>query len=501
MNDMHLDDVRNKLSKRLETAKQEFRFGVERREQGTISTVADGVARVRGLSEVKLEEIVRIGDQVDALVLDLAENDIGVVLLGDQEKVRAFDSVESTGQVATVPVGDELLGRVIDPLGNALDGLAAIETSERLFVERPAPKIVDRASISEPLFTGITVVDALFPIGRGQRQLIIGDQGTGKTTLALDTVINQRSSGVRCVYAIIGHKASTVVELIAELKRKDALNNTVVVVASAEAAPGLRFLAPYAACSIAEYYRDRGEHALVVFDDLSRHAIAYREISLLLRRPPGREAYPGDIFFVHSRLLERATQFNNQRGGGSLSALPIVETQAGRISDFIPTNLISITDGQLFLNALQFDRGMKPAVDVGLSVSRVGGKTQRTAMKVAAAQLRLDAARFQEVEVFQRFGAKIEDETRKLLRRGERIRELMKQEPASPLSPGEQIALLLCLNQGLFDPVEIGDVQALASKLRGELQRSQAKLLRSLEIGHTPTEQTFSDLERVFKSL
>ncbi|MCG8555832.1 MAG: F0F1 ATP synthase subunit alpha, partial [Proteobacteria bacterium] len=332
-------------------------------------------------------------------------------------------------------------------------------------------------------------VDALFPIGRGQRQLLIGDRGTGKSAVALDAVINQRTSGVKCVYAMIGQKASSVVATIATLKKHDALGHTVVLVAGADSPAGLRYLAPYAACSIAEYFRDQGQDALVVFDDLTSHAIAYRELSLLLRRPPGREAYPGDIFFVHSRLLERATHLSEALGGGSLTALPIVETQAGRISDFIPTNLISITDGQLVFDAMAFHRNLKPAIDVGLSVSRVGGRTQLASMRAVAGRLRLDSARFREVEAFSRFGARLEEGTQKLLVRGARIREVLRQPPAAPLPLGEQVAVLLALESGLFDAVEPGKVREQVRKLRQHLRQRHPELLLAFEHGRAPSEE------------
>ncbi len=359
---------------------------------------------------------------------------------------------------------------------------------------------MDRAPVTEQLETGITMIDALFPIGRGQRQLIIGDLGTGKSTIATDTVINQSRHGVRCVYVVIGQKNSALVSLVETLRRHDALGNTCVVAAPADAPAGMRYLAPYAGCSIAESFRDRGEDALVVFDDLSRHAIAYRELSLLLRRPPGREAYPGDIFYVHSRLLERATQLHTKLGGGSLTALPIAETQASRISDFIPTNLISITDGQLYLDRLRFERGIKPAIDIGLSVSRVGGKAQRASLKAVSGRLRLDLARYAEVEVFSRFGTRLEEGTRALLTRGERAREILKQAPTAVRTAGEQVALLLALDAGLFDPIASEEAHALADRYLAKARQELPDTLRGLSMGRLATEGELASLESLFSA-
>lgn len=469
--------------RRLEQATENFRYDVAHREEGTVLSVADGVARVSGLANVRLDEMVQFDGGCHGLAMDLDAAEVGVVLLGADDSVQVGTSVQTTGKVAAVPVGQELLGRTVDPLGRPLDGAEPIQVKRFWPAERRAPGIIERSPVTEPLLTGLTVIDALFPIGRGQRELIIGDRGTGKSSIALDAVINQRDTGVKCVYVCVGQKASSVIHLVEQLRRTSAIAHTTVVVASAEAPPGMRFLAPYAGCTMAEFFRDRGEDALLVLDDLTKHAIAYRELALLLRRPPGREAYPGDIFFIHSRLLERATHLERDHGGGSLTALPIAETLAGRISDFIPTNLISITDGQIYLDPQLFDRGIKPAVDVGLSVSRVGGKTQRASMKAVAGELRLDTARFREVEVFTRFGSRVEEQTRKLLVRGARIRELLKQPPLRPIPQGEQVAMLLATEEGLFDELPAEDVYEMLAEFRKVMQSQFADVLKRLELG------------------
>lgn len=475
----------------LSRAAEGFCFDVQRREEGVVMGVGDGIAHIRGLSNLHLEELVEVDvgrKWVQGIALDLRPESAGVVLLADADAVGVGARVRATGEVINVPVGEGLLGRVVDPLGQPLDGRGPIRATERWPIERPSPGIVDRETITEPLLTGLTVVDALFPIGRGQRELIIGDGGTGKSTLATDTVIHQRGQEVRCVYVMVGQQASAVVGLIEALRGRDALDNTTIVVAEADSPAGMRYIAPFAGCTIAEFFCEQGEDALVVYDDLSAHAVAYRELSLLLRRPPGREAYPGDIFFLHARLLERATRYVDAHGGGSLTALPIIQTQAGRINDFIPTNLISITDGQLYLNTEQFNRGFKPAVDVGLSVSRVGGRTQRPSMKGVAGTLRLLTARYQEVEALSRFGGRLEPTTEALLKRGARVFELLKQPPASPIPMGEQVALLVALDEGVFDSMTLESVQEAANELRRRLQRDHSELLDALDAGAEPTD-------------
>ena len=424
-------------------------------EVGTITNVATGIVKVSGLPGAGFDELLEFPGGVSGIAFNLDEDEIGVVLLGDYAHLQAGDEVRRTGRVMDVAVGEGLLGRVIDPLGRPLDGLGAVATSARLPVERPAVPIMERSPVTVPLQTGLKVVDALIPIGRGQRELIMGDRQTGKTAIALDTILNQRGKDVLCVYCAIGQRASAVAKGIAILREKGALEYTVVVVAEGNDPSGLTFIAPYAATSIAEYFMEQGRDVLIVYDDLTQHARAYRELSLLLRRPPGREAFPGDIFYIHSRLLERATHLCKERGGGSLTALPIIETEAQNISAYIPTNLISITDGQIYLSPSLFELGVLPAVDVGKSVSRVGGKAQRATYRAVAGDLKLAYAQFEELETFARFGARLDADTRKTIDHGQRIRACLKQAESAPVPVPAQIAVLLALTAGLFDPVAL----------------------------------------------
>ena len=435
-------------------------------EVGTIMSVATGIAKVSGLPGVGFEELVKFPGDVLGIAFNVDEDEIGVVLLGEYQDLHAGDEVQRTGRVMDMTVGEGLLGRVIDPLGRPLDGNEPVNTSQRLPIERPAPAIMDRAPVTVPLQTGLMVIDALIPIGRGQRELILGDRQTGKTAIALDTILNQRGKNVICVYCAIGQRASAVAKVVANLRTKGALDYTVVVVAEGNDAPGLAYIAPYAASSIAEHFMEAGHDVLIVYDDLTQHARAYRELSLLLRRPPGREAFPGDIFYIHSRLLERATHLCKERGGGSLTALPIIETEAQDISAYIPTNLISITDGQIYLSPSLFELGVLPAVDVGKSVSRVGGKAQRAAYRAVAGDLKLAYAQFEELETFARFGARLDDDTRKIIEHGRRIRACLKQPEFAPVSVPAQIAVLLALTANLFDPVPLDKMTDAGNAVR-----------------------------------
>jgi F-type H+-transporting ATPase subunit alpha len=423
------------------------------REVGTIISITTGIAKVSGLPGVGFEELVKFPGGVYGIAFNVDEDEIGVLLLGEYWHLHAGDEVERTGRVMDVAVGDGLLGRVIDPLGRPLDGGGTVVGSEHLPIERSAAPIMDRAPVTVPLQTGLKVVDALIPIGRGQRELILGDRQTGKTAIAIDTILNQRDKNVVCVYCAIGQRASAVAKAIANLREKGAMDHTVVVVTEGNDPPGLAYIAPYAATSIAEHFMEAGRDVLIVYDDLTQHARAYRELSLLLRRPPGREAFPGDIFYIHSRMLERATRLRQERGGGSLTALPIIETEAQNISAYIPTNLISITDGQIYLSPSLFELGVLPAVDVGKSVSRVGGKAQRAAYRAVAGDLKLAYAQFEELETFARFGAHLDDDTRKIIEHGRRIRACLKQSEFAPVSVPAQIAVLLALAAELFDKV------------------------------------------------
>ena len=436
-------------------AREAFAPHLASHEVGAVLSVSTGIVKVSGLPSVGYEELVTFPGGRLGIAFNVDEGEIGVVLLDDYTHLHTGDEVERTGRVMDVAVGDALLGRVIDPLGRPLDGKGPVTASARLPIERPAAPIMDRAPVTVPLQTGLKVIDALIPIGRGQRELILGDRQTGKTAIALDTIINQRGQNVVCVYCAIGQRASAVAKAVAVLQEKGALEYTVVVVTEGNDPPGLTYIAPYAATSIAEHFMEAGRDVLIVYDDLTQHARAYRELSLLLRRPPGREAFPGDIFYIHSRLLERATHLSAELGGGSLTALPIIETEAQNISAYIPTNLISITDGQIYLSPSLFALGVLPAVDVGKSVSRVGGKAQRAAYRAVAGDLKLAYAQFEELETFARFGARLDDNTRKVIEHGRRIRACLKQSDGSPVSVPAQIAVLLAVTAELFDPVPI----------------------------------------------
>ncbi len=434
-------------------ARESFTPQLGPREVGTITSIATGIAKVSGLPGVGFEEVLKFPGDMYGIAFNVDETEIGVVLLGDYWHLHAGDEVERRDHVVDVPVGDGLIGRIINPMGRPLDGMGPVVSSTRLPVERPAPAIMDRAPVTVPLQTGIKVIDALIPVGRGQRELILGDRQTGKTAIALDTILNQRDQNVLCVYCAIGQRASGVAKVIAALRENGAMAYTVVVVTEGNDPPGLAYIAPYAATSIAEHFMEQGRDVLIVYDDLTHHARAYRELSLLLRRPPGREAFPGDIFYIHSRLLERATHLRPELGGGSLTALPIIETEAQDISAYIPTNLISITDGQIYLSPSLFELGVLPAVDVGKSVSRVGGKAQRAAYRAVAGDLKLAYAQFEELETFSRFGARLDEDTRKIIEHGRRIRDCLKQPEFAPVSVAAQIAVLLALTAGLFDGV------------------------------------------------
>ncbi|MEZ5833669.1 MAG: F0F1 ATP synthase subunit alpha [Dongiaceae bacterium] len=432
---------------------------------GRVKQVGDGIATVSGLPQTRLDELLVFDGDVRGLAVDLSDDAIGCMLLGDDATIYSGSVVRGTGEVARVPVGEALLGRVVDPLGMPLDDRGAVAATHFAAIEQPAPAIIDRALVTRPLATGLLVVDAMIPLGRGQRQLIIGDRSTGKTAIAVDTIINQRSSDVICIYAAVGQKSSSVAQVIEAVRRYGAPERTIFVVGEANAAPGLQWLTPYAACSMGEYFMAQGKDVLLVIDDLTKHAALYRQIALLLRRPPGREAYPGDIFYIHSRLLERAAKLSPEKGGGSLTALPIAETQAGNISAYIPTNLISITDGQIYLDPRLFYEDQKPAVDVGKSVSRVGGKTQARTLRTLSEKLRLEYAQFLELEVFTRFGTMVDERTRATIEHGRRIRAVLGQRQFHPLSLGEQLALLQAIDDRVLDTVPLDRVPLFRAML------------------------------------
>lgn len=458
-------------------------YELKGREVGIATYVGQGIARVVGLSGVKSEELVRFPGGIPGMVFNMDISEVGVILFGESKEIEAGSEVQRTGQVLDVPVGDALIGRFVDPTGRPLDDLGPVKTSERRPVEREAPEIMDRASVFVPLQTGLKVVDALIPIGRGQRELILGDRQTGKTAIALDTIINQKEKDVLCVYCAIGQRSSSVAKLINELRKHDAMDYSIVVVAEGESTPGMQFIAPYAATTMAEFFMEQGRDVLIIYDDLTRHARAYRELSLLLRRPPGREAFPGDIFYVHSRLLERATHLREELGGGSLSAMPIVETEAQNISAYIPTNIISITDGQIYLSPDLFQKGVLPAVDVGKSVSRVGGKTQLAAYRAVAGDLRLSYSQFEELETFSRFGTRLDDETRKRLERGRRVREILKQPQYQAMPVAEQIAVFVAVNGGVFDEVSLDQIPQVERLIRKEVTAQLSHLCEQIEAG------------------
>ena len=470
-----LQDMRSR-SRLLE---QRVRF----RAVGTVQNIGNGIATISGLPDARLDELVTFPTGVQGLVFNLEREHIAAIVLGADSGIQGGDLVEGTGHRLQIAVGSELLGRVVNPLGKPLDELGVINTSTRLHLERDARGIVQRAPISQPLHTGWKTIDALLPIGRGQRELILGDRQTGKTSLALDAILNQSGDDVQCVYVAIGQKKTTTLRIIETLREHDALAYTIVVVATPDDPPALRYLAPYAGCTLAEGLRAAGHDVLIVYDDLTKHADAYRELSLLLRRPPGREAYPGDIFYLHSRLLERAGRFSADYGGGSITALPIVQTQQGNVSAYIPTNLISITDGQIILDANLFNRGIKPAVDVGLSVSRVGGAAQTAAMRAVAGRLRLELAQFEEVAQFARFGADVDEATRQQIERGQRLQTVLTQSVHRPMSPAQQIIVLFAATQGFFDEVDFGRITQTQQALIIYVEHTNLTLVRQLNEG------------------
>lgn len=476
-----------------------YRPRLEVREVGLIQSVGQGIATVLGLPSVQLNELVRFPAGGLGIAYNLDPEAVGVIMLNDDSHLQAGDEVYRTGKVADVPVGAGLLGRIIDAAGRPLDGEGDLDPDDRLPIERPAPPIMDRAPVQVPLQTGLKVVDAIIPIGRGQRELIVGDRQTGKTAIAVDTILNQRDQDVVCIYCAIGKRTSAVANVISQLKEHDALGYCIVVVATGEKPPGLRYITPYAAMAMGEYFMEQGRDVLLVLDDLTRHAWAYRELSLLLRRPPGREAYPGDIFYIHSRLLERSTHLHPDLGGGSITALPIVETQAQNISAYIPTNLVSITDGQIYLSPNLFQQSILPAVDVGKSVSRVGGKTQVSAYKGLAGDLRLSYSQFQEVEVFARFGTQLDEETRHTLDRGRRVREVLKQPQFQPLTVPEQIAVFLAVNRGLFDDLPLDRVREAEAQVRQTMREEFSDVGDRIIAGEELTDGDRQTLEQAFR--
>ena len=469
---------------------------------GVVIRVGDGVAWVHGLSKAGYSEVLEIetdGGTVEAFALNLMEDEIGAVILGGEEKVKAGASVRRRGAVLDVPVGEELLGRVVDPLGRPLDGGPAIKTRQRGLIERPAIGVMGRKSVHEPLMTGIMSIDAMFPIGRGQRELIIGDRQTGKTAIAIDTMINQarQKTGVVNVYVAIGQKLSKIARLVDRLKEEGVMEQTIVVATSPSDAASLLYLAPYAGTAMGEYFRDNGGHALMIYDDLTKHAVAYRQMSLLLRRPPGREAYPGDVFYLHSRLLERSAKLSDELGAGSLTALPIIETQAGDISAYIPTNVISITDGQIFLETDLFYQGIRPAISAGLSVSRVGGAAQTKAVKSVGGNLKLGLSQFRELASFAQFGSDLDDATKAQIDRGQRLTELLKQPQYQPMSVWEQFVSIHAVTSGAFDSVPVAKIKEAQAALLTQLWKNNKDAMRELNKGDKPADEQLKLIDDV----
>src|SRR5881409_2059659 len=460
---------------------EEYRAGVDVSEVGNVISVGDGIARVYGLEKAMAGELLEFPHGVMGLALNLEESQVGVVLLGEYTEIREGDQVRRTGRIMEVPVGEALVGRVVNALAQSIDGKGPIVSKDRTPVERLAPGVIDRQPVKEPLQTGLKAIDSMIPIGRGQRELIIGDRQTGKTALALDTIINQKGQNVVCVYVAIGQKRSTIAQVVKTLEEYGAMDYSVVVAASASDPAPMQYLAPYAGCAIGEYFRDSKRHALCIYDDLSKHAAAYREISLLLRRPPGREAYPGDVFYLHSRLLERASKLNDEKGGGSLTALPIIETQAGDVSAYIPTNVISITDGQIFLETDLFHSGVRPAINVGISVSRVGGSAQVRSMRTVSGTLRLDLAQYRELAAFAQFGSDLDKVTQAQLNRGRRLVEILKQGQYQPMRVGLQTASVYAGVKGFLDNLDVASVRPFETALHQYLSDEKGDVLDKLE--------------------
>ncbi|HEY9835912.1 MAG TPA: F0F1 ATP synthase subunit alpha [Vampirovibrionales bacterium] len=465
------DEISNIIRQQIES----YDTDVKVSNVGTVLQVGDGIARIYGLEKAMSGELLEFQDGTVGIALNLEEDNVGAVLMGDGHDIQEGSSVTSTGKIAQVPVGDAMIGRVVDALGRPIDGKGDINTTESRLLESQAPGIIERRSVYEPMQTGITAIDSMIPIGRGQRELIIGDRQTGKTTIAVDTIINQKGEDVICVYVAIGQKASTVSQVVATLQEKGAMDYTVVVTSNANEPATLQYLAPYTGASIAEYFMYKGKHTLVIYDDLSKQAQAYRQMSLLLRRPPGREAYPGDVFYLHSRLLERAAKLSTEMGEGSMTALPIIETQAGDVSAYIPTNVISITDGQIFLSSDLFNSGLRPAVNAGISVSRVGSAAQTKAMKKVAGKVKLELAQFAELEAFAQFASDLDTATQQQLARGQRLRELLKQNQYSPLPVSEQVAIIYAGINGYLDEVPVDKITEFTKGLREYMRTSKAK--------------------------
>lgn len=488
-------DIVSQLKSRIES----FRAETKMESVGTVLQVGDGIAKIAGLSNVRASEMLEFPGGVIGVALNLEQDSVGAILLGEDSNIKQGDSVKSTGKILSIPVGEALIGRVVNPLGEPIDNKGQIKSDKVYPVEKIAPGVIERQSVHEPLQTGIKAIDAMIPIGLGQRELIIGDRQTGKTAIAIDTIINQKGKDVVCIYVAIGQKESKVARIMGELAKHDALKHTIIVVAGASDPAALSYIAPFAGAAIGEYFMDAGKHALIIYDDLSKHAIAYREISLLLRRPPGREAFPGDVFYLHSRLLERAAKLSKEHGGGSLTALPIIETQAGDVSAYIPTNVISITDGQIFLETDLFYQGIRPALNVGLSVSRVGSSAQIKAIKKVAGKLRLDLAQFRELAAFAQFASDLDAKTRSQIERGRRITEILKQDQYQPMPVEHQVAILYAVINGFLDEVPVEKVKDWENKFHQYLDVQKKSLLTAVATEKELNEKLENELKRAIE--
>ncbi len=495
MVDVKSDEVSSILLKQLSGFEKELDIY----EVGTVLYVGDGVARVYGLTKCMASELIEFPNGVVGIALNLEEDNVGCILFGDSSLVKEGDTVKRTGRIASMPVGEAMLGRVINPLGQPIDGKGEIKTDKFLPIERKALGVIQRAPVNQPLQTGLKAVDAMIPIGRGQRELIIGDRQTGKTAVAIDTIINQKDTDVYCIYVAIGQKGSTVAQVVRALEDAGAMEYTTVISATASDPAPMQFIAPYSGATLGEYFRDNGKHALVIYDDLSKQAAAYREVSLLLRRPPGREAYPGDIFYLHSRLLERASKLSADLGGGSLTALPVIETQEGDVSAYIPTNVISITDGQIYLEPNLFNAGVRPAINVGISVSRVGGAAQIKAMKKVAGTMRLDLAQYRELEAFAKFGSDLDKATTQQLTRGQRLVEILKQKQYSPMPVEKQVVILYAGTQGYLDEVPVEKVRQYESDFLSEMDNMHSEILTDIKSKQEMTDEMRGKLDTVLK--
>ena len=497
MAQIRADEITSVLRSEIEN----YDSAIDVSEVGTVISVGDGVARIHGLDKVMSGELIEFGHGVSGIAMNLEEDQVGAVLLGEYSHISEGATVKRTGKIMSVPVGDALVGRVVDALGIPIDGKGPIHTTQTNAIERIAPGVIDRQGVKQPLQTGIKAIDGMIPIGRGQRELIIGDRQTGKTAIALDAIINQKGQDIICIYVAIGQKRSTVAQVVATLEKYGAMEYTIVVSASASDPAPMQYLAPYSGCAMGEFFRDNGRHALCVYDDLSKHAVAYREISLLLRRPPGREAYPGDVFYLHSRLLERAAKLNDANGGGSLTALPFIETQAGDVSAYIPTNVISITDGQIYLEADLFNSNIRPAVNVGLSVSRVGGSAQIKAMRQVAGPLRLDLAQYRNLAAFAQFGSDLDKASQQQLNRGKRLVEILKQPQYQPLPVEKQVAIIFAATKGHLDDLPVEDCRAFEAELYRFLENQRPQILADIRTKKAFDDSLTAELTTAIKEL